>query len=347
MTAAVNPSAGPPAPKPQRFLVTGAGSGIGLAITQALAGQGHRVLAGARRDDDLAMLAQLANVTPLRLEVSDPTQVAAAAAHVAAAGGELHGLVQARGRVVCIGSQGGSITQPLYGPYTMSKFALEAFADCLGQEMAAHGVAVSIVQPGAVHTRIGATAGAANEARLRATPAPFDVDAARVLAAWSAPAPPQDDAGEESASRRKPATPEFVAEAVLHALLAATPLRRYLGGTRWEGERVLRALTARLVDAATSPSQQLTRASTLNRHCGGLGATRQGQPSEASCRVKFEAQGQFKQLGSADRSARPANARPHWTAAWTRSSAPRGRSPSPKPGSGEVELWLRRCRPEV
>ena len=241
MTAAVNPSAGPPAPKPQRFLVTGAGSGIGLAITQALAGQGHRVLAGARRDDDLAMLAQLANVTPLRLEVSDPTQVAAAAAHVAAAGGELHGLVQARGRVVCIGSQGGSITQPLYGPYTMSKFALEAFADCLGQEMAAHGVAVSIVQPGAVHTRIGATAGAANEARLRATPAPFDVDAARVLAAWSAPAPPQDDAGEESASRRKPATPEFVAEAVLHALLAATPLRRYLGGTRWEGERVLRA----------------------------------------------------------------------------------------------------------
>ena len=42
-------------------------------------------------------------------------------------------LLAAKGRVVCIGSQGGSITMPLVGPYTMSKFALEAYADCLRQ----------------------------------------------------------------------------------------------------------------------------------------------------------------------------------------------------------------------
>ncbi len=292
---------------PQRFLVTGAGSGIGLAITQALVGLGHNVYAGARRDDDLDRLSRLAHVTPMRLDVSDAADVAVAAARVAAEGG-LSGVVhnagigelghllawsdadvlrifeanvfgpirltralapcllQARGRVVCIGSQGGSITQPLFGPYTMTKFALEAFADCLRQEMAPHGVAVSIVQPGGVRTRIGATASAANEARLRATPAPFDVQAREILAHWSAApaatsAATPADAPEppESATQRRPAAPEAVAEVVLQALLDPAPHVRYLFGTRWEGERVLRTLTERLVDAATSPSQHLTR----------------------------------------------------------------------------------------
>ena len=285
---------------PMRFLVTGAGSGIGLAITQALVGLGHSVYAGARRDEDLDILSRVPHVTPLRLDVSDATDVAVAAARVVAEGG-LSGLVhnagigelghllawsdadllrifeanvfgpirltrallapllQARGRVVCIGSQGGSITQPLFGPYTMTKFALEAFANCLRQEMAPHGVAVSIVQPGGVRTRIGATASAANEARLRATPAPFDVQAREVLAQWNAApvAAPVD--APESASPRRPAAPEAVAEVVLQALLGPAPHARYLFGTRWEGERVLRTLTERLVDAATSPSQQLTR----------------------------------------------------------------------------------------
>jgi NAD(P)-dependent dehydrogenase (short-subunit alcohol dehydrogenase family) len=284
----------------QRFLVTGAGSGIGLAITQALVGGGHHVYAGARRDDDLAQLAAMPQVTPLRLDVSDAAQVAAAAARVAADGGLLHGLVhnagigelghlvawqdadllrlfeanvfgpvrltrelvqpllRAHGRVVCIGSQGGSITRPLYGPYTMTKYALEAFAACLRQEMAPHGVAVSIVQPGAVSTRIGDTAGAANDARLRATPAPFDVEAQAVLAAWHTPAAASEGAA-ESAQQRRPAPPEAVAAVVLDALLGPAPAARYLVGTRWEGERVLQTLTERLVDAALSPSQQLTR----------------------------------------------------------------------------------------
>ncbi len=63
---------------PQRFLVTGAGSGIGLAITRALAGLGHHVFAGARRDVDLAMLATLPHVTPLALDLNVAAHVAAA-----------------------------------------------------------------------------------------------------------------------------------------------------------------------------------------------------------------------------------------------------------------------------
>lgn len=282
-------------------LVTGAGSGIGHAVVQALAALGWRVWAGARRPEDLARLAALPGVTPLPLELLDPAaadqaQAALAGAGVHALHGLVHGagvgelghlaawsdadvqrlfetnvfapmrltrvlmprLVAARGRVVTIGSMGGSVTQPLYGPYTMSKHALEAWNECLRQEGAPHGLAASIVQPGAVATRIGASAGPANQARLAATPAPFDAEARALLAAWQAPPPAAADAP-ESASNRKPAAPQAVAAVVLQALTEAQPLARYLVGTRWEGERVLRALTGRLIDAATSPGQQLDR----------------------------------------------------------------------------------------
>ncbi len=285
----------------KNFLVTGAGSGIGLAITQALSAQGQRVYAGARRDADLAMLAELPLTVPLRLDVGDPAHVAAARVRIEAEGGLLHGLVhnagigelghliawsdadlqrlfeanvfgpvrltrelapallRAKGRVICIGSQGGSITQPLYGPYTMTKHALEAFAACLRMEMAPFEVPVCIVQPGAVSTRIGETAGAANVERLQSTPAPFDVEAQAILAQWAAPPLPAAADAPESGSQRRPAPPEKVATVVLEALLGPPPDARYLVGTRWEGNRVLRTLAERLVDAALSPSHGISR----------------------------------------------------------------------------------------
>ncbi|MFY9512637.1 MAG: hypothetical protein WAQ05_16845, partial [Rubrivivax sp.] len=67
----------------------------------------------------------------------------------------------------------------------------------------------------------------------------------------------------ESASNRRPAAPGAVAAVVLQALTADRPQARYLVGTRWEGERVLRVLTERLIDAATSPGQQLEREALL------------------------------------------------------------------------------------
>jgi NAD(P)-dependent dehydrogenase (short-subunit alcohol dehydrogenase family) len=301
--AGMNPTV-PPNP-PLSYLVTGAGSGIGLAVVQALSQAGQRVVAGARRQPDLERLAALPGVQALPLDLLDPAGAQAARDALAAAGitrldglvnsagiGELghlaawtdadvqrlfetnlFGLMRltrellplllaARGRVVNIGSMGGSITQPLYGPYTMSKHALEAYSDCLRQEGAPHGLKVSIVQPGAVSSRIGDSAQAANSARLAATPPPFDAEARQWLAALAAPAAPDPEAA-ESATQRRPATPEAVAAVVLQALSEALPSARYLVGTRWEGERVLRALTQRLIDAATSPGQQLDREALL------------------------------------------------------------------------------------
>jgi NAD(P)-dependent dehydrogenase (short-subunit alcohol dehydrogenase family) len=285
---------------PRRYLVTGAGSGIGLAITRTLAERGHQVWAAARRTEDLQQLATIEGVVPIRLDVRSLDDVRDARERLLAEGPGLDGLVHnagigelghlsawtdedlqrlfdvnvfgpvrltrelmplllaAKGRVVSIGSMGGMITQPTYGPYSMTKFALEAFSECLRQELAPFGVEVSIVQPGGVATRIGQTALPANEARLRATPEPFTAQAAEILERWHHPQPTRPDEP-ESATNRRLSSPEAVAAVALQALLDAGPQARYLVGTRWEGERVLRALSERLLDAARSPAQGMDR----------------------------------------------------------------------------------------
>jgi NAD(P)-dependent dehydrogenase (short-subunit alcohol dehydrogenase family) len=287
-------------------LVTGAGSGIGLAIVQALLQAGRPVIAGARRPAHLRMLQEL-GATALALDVRDPAQVLRAAAEIDQAGQGLRGLVhnagvggigllpswsdgdvldlfdtnvfgphrltrallpallRGEGRVVCIGSQGGSITAPFMGPYTMSKHALEAYAACLRLELAPHGVAVSIVQPGAVATDIGDNGRDANIARLEATPAPFDEAARAALKSLRAPTPPRADEPESAANRRH-AAPAAVAAVVVQALFDTDPQARYLVGTRWEGDRVIGALTERLLDAARSPSHHWDEATFL-AHC--------------------------------------------------------------------------------
>jgi len=61
-------------------------------------------------------------------------------------------LRRARGRVVNVSSVQGRVASPFSGPYCMSKFALEAFTDCLRQELADWGMHVASVQPGAIDT---------------------------------------------------------------------------------------------------------------------------------------------------------------------------------------------------
>lgn len=157
-------------------------------------------------------------------------------------------LLAAGGRIVHIGSQGGSITSAGFGPYTATKHALEALAQCQREELAPHGVLVSIVQPGGVATAIGANGRAGTQARLRRALPPFRADAVEALAQMDRPTAYRAE-GAESAANRRLSPPDAVAEAVEHALFAAVPRARYLVGTRWEGERVLRNLTERLLDA--------------------------------------------------------------------------------------------------
>lgn len=56
-------------------LVTGASTGIGLAITQYLASRGMYVFAGARKQEALESLAKNSNVTPLQLDVTNAEDI--------------------------------------------------------------------------------------------------------------------------------------------------------------------------------------------------------------------------------------------------------------------------------
>ncbi|KAK3875741.1 hypothetical protein Pcinc_019380 [Petrolisthes cinctipes] len=55
---------------------------------------------------------------------------------------------KAKGRVVTMGSARGRIASPLGSVYEVTKFALEAFNDCLRMEMKPFGVKVAMIEPG-------------------------------------------------------------------------------------------------------------------------------------------------------------------------------------------------------
>lgn len=63
-------------------------------------------------------------------------------------------LLRARGRVVNVSSPTGRLALPMFGPYSVSKFALEAFNDTLRRELRHMGVKVVCVTPGMIITPI-------------------------------------------------------------------------------------------------------------------------------------------------------------------------------------------------
>ncbi|MEW5851988.1 MAG: SDR family oxidoreductase [Myxococcota bacterium] len=131
-------------------------------------------------------------------------------------------LRKAKGRVVMMGSSSGRAATPLMGPYSASKFALEALTDSLRMELMPWGIQVSIVEPGAIATPIWDKSTAANEGYEREMPEegrqryqPL-IDAMRAMV-------------NGVTKRASPAS--AVALAVEDALGADEPRTRYLVGT--------------------------------------------------------------------------------------------------------------------
>lgn len=56
--------------------------------------------------------------------------------------------------IVNVGSIAGRTTRPNFAAYNASKWAVTAFTDAIRQEIAADGIRVSVVQPGAVETEL-------------------------------------------------------------------------------------------------------------------------------------------------------------------------------------------------
>ena len=149
-------------------------------------------------------------------------------------------LREARGRVVFMGSIGGRMALPLLSPYHASKFALEAIADSLRQELRPWGIAVSIVEPGSIATPIWDKGASSADAVIEKMPA----EARRL---YGKPVEAMRKTAKETGERGLP--PEKVAAVVGRALTARRPRTRYLVGRDAKAQLVLsRLLPDRMVD---------------------------------------------------------------------------------------------------
>ena len=64
-------------------------------------------------------------------------------------------IIESQGRISTVGSISGTLSSATWGPYAMTKFAMEAFSDALADEMKPFGVHVSLIEPGAYRSKIG------------------------------------------------------------------------------------------------------------------------------------------------------------------------------------------------
>jgi NAD(P)-dependent dehydrogenase (short-subunit alcohol dehydrogenase family) len=130
-------------------------------------------------------------------------------------------LRRGRGRIVNMGSIAGRGTIPLLGPYSASKFALEALTDALRMELQPWGIQVSIIEPGAIATPLWE--------KSAKTAEDFEASASEEAKALYGEAVLRiREVVAQSAQRAIP--PEAVVRAVHHALTAARPKTRYLVG---------------------------------------------------------------------------------------------------------------------
>lgn len=167
-------------------------------------------------------------------------------------------LLEDGGRVVNIGSQGGMITKKYFGPYSMTKHALEAYTDSLDDELKSYGVRVSIVQPGGIVSKIGENSMDEIMTRFKRAKDPFTEEANLVIQSFTNP-PTVNENEEEKETNRKISDPSIVSDAVVDALFSERPRQRYLVGTKWEGERVLNRLFRKIVEENDNPIHNYSR----------------------------------------------------------------------------------------
>jgi NAD(P)-dependent dehydrogenase (short-subunit alcohol dehydrogenase family) len=237
-------------------LVTGATSGIGRATAERLARAGHTVWASARKLSDVSSLDGCRPVAlDVTDEASMATAVRAIEAEHGAvdalvnnAGYSQSGAVEeipldlwrrqfetnvfglvrmsqlvlpamrnkGYGRIINIGSMGGTLTFPGGGAYHATKYAVEAISDALRFEVGGFGVHVVLVQPGIIRTRFAETA----VGGIGQQEGPYASFNARVAKATH-------DVYESGPLARLGGIPDDVAAVVQRAIEAKKPRARY------------------------------------------------------------------------------------------------------------------------
>ena len=168
---------------PKNVMITGAGSGFGKQAGIALAARGHHVIATTETDEQAAALrAEAPELTVERVDITSADDVAKVASwdidvliNNAGAGQTgpmadvpiervrrlfevnvfgtlavtqqvLRGMVaKGSGRVIIVSSIAGVMVGPTFGPYAMTKHALEAMGKAMRAELAPLGVDVTLL----------------------------------------------------------------------------------------------------------------------------------------------------------------------------------------------------------
>ena len=125
-------------------------------------------------------------------------------------------IIESRGRISIIGSIAGTLSSATWGPYSMTKHAMEAYADALADEMKQFDVKVSLVEPGTYKSKIAQSALDRMEERKQST------DGSQFQAAMD------ESVNWLSAFEKDSGDPMEVAEVVMKALFDNNPKPRYL-----------------------------------------------------------------------------------------------------------------------
>jgi NAD(P)-dependent dehydrogenase (short-subunit alcohol dehydrogenase family) len=157
-------------------------------------------------------------------------------------------IIESKGRISIIGSISGTLSSATWGPYSMTKHAMEAFADALADEMKHFDVRVSLVEPGAYKSKIGQSAINRMEERNQSTADSKLKSQMDENINWLSAF--EEDAGD----------PAEVADAVIKALFDEDPKPRYLVTPNQEqASWTINSAIQRMVEQNTDQKFSLSR----------------------------------------------------------------------------------------
>ena len=257
-------------------LVTGAGSGIGLKITNLLSAKGFYVYAGARKDADMERLEAMDNVSSVRLDVTVQKDIDAAVEFVKAQGRGLYAVVNNAGVGAISSLTNGpesdldfTFNVNVYGPYRINKAFMPLLYESKGRTATIGSIAGFISKNSGIYSMSKFAIEAYTDALAEeltdkgvsvsvVEPGTFRSNfttnqAVRALAAA--------DKGEVELTAKQKAhfkniaatiaslkEPDVVADAVFELLTTENPKRRYMiTGNEWEAQNAMRHGMRRLL----------------------------------------------------------------------------------------------------
>ncbi|MGH1372096.1 MAG: SDR family oxidoreductase [Cellvibrionaceae bacterium] len=157
-------------------------------------------------------------------------------------------IIESKGRIATTGSIAGIVTTPIFGSYSMSKHAIEAYTDALAQEMARFDVSVHVIEPGTYKSNIGLAAKKVlDDANYWTEDTAYPKERAYFLAQLG------------KIDQHPDPTP--VGKAALHAMQSETPRSRYMVIERVEqADRVLRRQLSKLLELNDGQAHEFDQA---------------------------------------------------------------------------------------